>query len=92
MTIFEGVVAFILIWWTVIFMVLPWGVRADENRQPEQGHGPGAPANPMILRKVLITTALTVVIWAVIDILVIEHVIDFLGFARDMAQQDLNRQ
>ena len=36
-----GVVVYFLIWWLVLFAVLPWGVQREENPQP--GHDPGAP-------------------------------------------------
>ena len=42
----SAVVVFIVIWWLVLFMVLPWGVRRTET--PEAGHDPGAPAKPML--------------------------------------------
>jgi predicted secreted protein len=55
-----GVVVFIIIWWLILFMVLPWGISRTEN--PEAGHDPGAPARPMVVRKLLITTGLTIVL------------------------------
>ena len=58
---FTGILVYVIVWWVVLFMVLPWGVRRVEN--PEEGHEAGAPANPMILRKALITTGITAVIW-----------------------------
>ena len=58
-----GVVVFIIIWWLILFMVLPWGISRTEN--PEAGHDPGAPARPMVVRKLLITTALTIVLFGI---------------------------
>jgi predicted secreted protein len=52
---------FLVIWWLTLFVVLPWGVRRTEN--PEAGHDPGAPGNPMLLKKALITTGIAFVIW-----------------------------
>ena len=50
-------------------MVLPWGVSRTEN--PEAGHDHGAPARPMLVRKLLITTGITImlfgILYAVID-------------------------
>ena len=48
------------VWWVVFFATLPLGVRR-QNRVPE-GHDPGAPANPMLLRKAIWTTVVTVVL------------------------------
>ena len=62
-------VVFIIIWWIMLFMVLPWGVSRTEN--PEAGHDHGAPARPMLVRKLLITTGITImlfgILYAVID-------------------------
>ena len=52
---------FLVIWWLTLFVVLPWGVRRSES--PDTGHDPGAPANPMLFKKALITTAIALVIW-----------------------------
>ena len=57
------VVVFIIIWWLILFMVLPWGISRTEN--PEAGHDPGAPARPMVVRKLLITTGLTIVLFGI---------------------------
>lgn len=54
---------YIVLWWVVLFAVLPWGVRRQEN--PEPGHDPGAPALPHIGRKVIATTLITLVLWGI---------------------------
>ncbi len=56
-------VVFIVIWWVTLFAVLPWGVSRTEN--PETGHDTGAPARPMLGRKILITTGITIAIFTV---------------------------
>jgi predicted secreted protein len=61
MTWFTGIVVFIIIWWVVIFAVLPWGVRTPD--QAEAGHATSAPLRPMLLRKAVITTLITCVLW-----------------------------
>jgi len=58
-----GFVVYFLIWWTILFAVLPWGVRREEN--PEAGHDPGAPAKPYLWRKVAATTLLSGLLWLV---------------------------
>ncbi len=50
-----------IIWWVVIFAVLPWGVHVPETHQP--GHATSAPERPMMWRKAAITTAISAVIW-----------------------------
>lgn len=56
-----GIFIYALIWWMVLFAVLPWGVRRDEN--PEAGHDPGAPVNPNLWWKLLATTLVAGVVW-----------------------------
>lgn len=61
MNLFTGVVVYLIIWWTVLFAVLPWGVRVPDKQEP--GHADSAPANPHLWRKALITTAIATVLW-----------------------------
>ncbi len=63
MTWFTGFVVYFLIWWTILFAVLPWGVRREEN--PEPGHDPGAPARPYLWIKVGVTTLVAGLLWLV---------------------------
>ncbi len=60
----SAVVVFIVIWWLVLFMVLPFGVRRNET--PQAGHDPGAPVQPMLWRKAAATTAISVVLFAIV--------------------------
>jgi len=61
MGIFSGIVLFIIIWWMVLFTVLPWGIRRSES--PEEGHEPGAPSNPRIRLKFAVTSAIAAALW-----------------------------
>jgi predicted secreted protein len=59
---FNGSVLFVLIWWTVLFAVLPLGTQPIA--EPDQTTGwRGAPAKPQIARKLIITTVVTGLIW-----------------------------
>ncbi|MFT0861639.1 DUF1467 family protein [Ancylobacter sp. G4_0304] len=54
---------YFIVWWTVIFAVLPFGVRSQhEDGAVEDGTEPGAPQRPLLLRKVLATTVIAAVI------------------------------
>ena len=63
-------ITFIISWWMVFFMVLPWGVRRQDD--PEPGHEAGAPENPRLWLKVAVTTGIAVVIsalaWVAVDL------------------------
>ena len=60
---FSQMAIFLLIWFVVLFAVLPWGVR--QSSEPLPGHDPGAPANPQIGRKAIITTVISLLLWGV---------------------------
>lgn len=77
----SAVVVFIITWWLVLFMVLPFGIRRVEA--PEPGHDPGAPANPRLWRKLAITTAITIVLFAITVAVVQSGLISFRGRSFD---------
>lgn len=57
---------FFLIWWVTLLAVLPWGVRSQvEDGNVAPGTDPGAPAVPQLARKLLWTTLVSFVIFAV---------------------------
>ena len=60
----SGIFVYFLIWWVVIFAVLPWGVRVPDN--PEPGHAPSAPVNPHMGLKVIATTIVSAVVWVIV--------------------------
>lgn len=60
---FTGLVVFFLVWWMALFIALPIGVRPDSTGRETTGGWRGAPLQAQLGRKVLITTALSVVIW-----------------------------
>jgi predicted secreted protein len=61
MSVVTGIAAYFVIWWIVLFAVLPWGVKIPDN--PEPGHATSAPERPQLGRKALWTTAISAVIW-----------------------------
>ncbi len=60
MSMIEIVVFFVLCWWMVFYLTLPFGIQKEDN--PIKGQASSAPKNPMIKRKMLITTGLTIII------------------------------
>ena len=56
-----GVMVYFVIWWTILFCVLPLGVRKAAN--PGKGEERGAPERPELLRKAVITTIVAGVMW-----------------------------
>lgn len=62
----SGIAVYIVIWWLVIFMVLPWGVQPVDQSDVEKGHAASAPLRPRMLRKILITSLISAVLWLVV--------------------------
>lgn len=60
----SAVVVFIIIWWLVLFMVLPFGINQPDDLEP--GVDPGAPANPRLWAKIGVTTAVAAVIFVIV--------------------------
>ncbi len=61
---FTAFVLFALIWWTVLFAVLPFGTKPVADADATTGWR-GAPERPMMGRKLLATTVISAVMWGV---------------------------
>jgi predicted secreted protein len=56
---------YFIIWWVVLFAVLPWGVRSQhEDGAIIPGSDPGAPAIPRLRRKLVWTTIVAAIVFA----------------------------
>jgi predicted secreted protein len=75
----SGIVVFLLVWWVMIFTVLPWGLRRDQD---------GTPQDPKIKKKLLITTAVSAVVWFVIYLLIESDMISFKDMAEALSEAD----
>jgi predicted secreted protein len=87
MTWVTGTVVYLLIWWTALFAVLPWGVRHEIHPDPSK-HSPGAPVHPQLGRKFIVTTLLSAIIWLSIYFLEKAHIIDFRSISIQMMRED----
>jgi predicted secreted protein len=74
---FIGAAAYLVIWWLVIFTVLPIGVRRPDQVGP--GHDAGAPADPRLKMKALVTTIVAGVIWVLLFLAVEHGLMNFRG-------------
>lgn len=70
-----GLMVYLVIWWTVLFAILPIGVKKVEN--PGIGQEPGSPERPQLLRKAVLTSIVAAVLWIGFFVL---HQSDFFSF------------
>jgi predicted secreted protein len=77
-----AIAVFILIWWVVLFAVLPWGIRSQHESGAESvvpGTDPGAPTNFRLGQKLLWTTLVSGVIYAACYVVYVEHLVTIDG-------------
>ena len=66
MSVTTAVAIYFIIWWVVLFAVLPFGVRSQhESGAVAPGTDPGAPAVPQLLRKLVWTTIVASIVFAI---------------------------
>jgi len=76
MPVTTGIAIFFLIWWIVLFAVLPWGVHSQqEDDAVAPGTDPGAPAIPNLRRKLVWTTLVSVVVFAACYVIYVERLV-----------------
>tara|TARA_B100000963_G_scaffold331801_1_gene322844 strand:+ start:17053 stop:17307 length:255 start_codon:yes stop_codon:yes gene_type:complete len=63
-----SIIIYVIIWWIIFFSVLPFGIQSNKETFKEtiEGADPGAPKNPKIGRKFLITTIITSILFIMI--------------------------
>ena len=69
MSITGSLVVFVCLWWIVFFAMLPIDVNREKKDNIE-GVDPGAPENPKILKKIVLSTAIISMIFIIIYLLV----------------------
>ena len=75
MGIVSGFVVYIIVWWLVLFTVLPWGIRVPD--QTERGFADSAPDRPRLWVKAGITTVIATIIWLAIFYVIESGLITF---------------
>jgi predicted secreted protein len=61
---YTALAIYAVIWWLVLFMVLPWGNRAIGPEDVAKGHAAGAPERPRLLFKFALTTVMAAAVFA----------------------------
>jgi len=72
-----GLALYFIIWWVVLFAMLPIGVRTSEEagEKAPPGTAESAPHMPNLLPKMLATTVVSAIIFAVLYAIIVHHVI-----------------
>ena len=80
---------FFLIWWVVLFAVLPWGVRSQhESGDMAPGTDPGAPVVPKLGRKLLWTTLVAAVLFSVFYVVTANQLVTIAGLLAPFGLHD----
>ena len=79
-----SIIVYVMIWWIIFFSVLPVGIQSNKEVFKERvgGEDPGAPKNPKIGKKFLITTIITSIIFVVIYYLVNINLLNLREFLK----------
>lgn len=60
-------VIFVIFWWLILFIILPTGINKQKN--VKFGNDPGAPNDPMLKKKFLITTIAAFIVTLIVFII-----------------------
>ncbi len=64
MNIAYEIAVYFIMWWTVLFAVLPLNIKSQhEGDAGAEGTDPGAPQKPQMFKKAIITTLITSVVY-----------------------------
>jgi predicted secreted protein len=71
-----GLALYFIIWWTVLFAVLPFGVRTQaEEGRVVPGTPESAPARPRLIRIFLINTMVATVVFVCVSLAIVYRLI-----------------
>jgi len=80
MAVATAIAIYFLIWWIMLFAVLPWGVRA-QGEEGAPGTDPGAPTVPRLRAKLIWTTVASAVVWAICAVVYTKGLVTLDGLA-----------
>ena len=86
MNVSTGVAIYFLIWWIVLFAILPFGVRSQtESGDVVAGTDPGAPALPRLVSKLIWTTIVATIVFAICAVIFVNKLVTLDGLGRIFA-------
>lgn len=83
------IAVFFLIWWIVLFAVLPWGIHSQhEGGEVAPGTDPGAPVLPKLGRKLMLTTVVAGVVFVAFYVVVANRLVTLNGLLAPFGLHD----
>jgi len=81
---FSSFVSFLVIWWIVFFMALPFGAKSlhEMGEESGPGHAQSAPIKPRLWLKAAIVTVIALVLWGIVFYI---NAADLISFRTDVA-------
>ena len=73
----EMFVIYVIMWWLVLFMVLPFGITRVDPDTLLPGQDPGSPAKGRMVRKLIITSGISAVLLAIYYLIATSGLISF---------------
>jgi predicted secreted protein len=64
-----GLAVYFLIWWVVLFAVLPFGIKSQHEGETTPGTDPGAPILPRLLSKIFWTSLVSAIVYALLYVI-----------------------
>jgi len=82
MSLTGGLMIFAILWWMVLFTVLPFGIRTSNEAGIDEvdGQAASAPVRPRIITKMVITTLISAAIMGLIVAFVEAEIFDFWAY------------
>ena len=77
MTLAYAIALYLVIWWIVLFAMLPIGVRTSEEagEKTSPGNAESAPHLPNLLPKMVATTVVASIVFAALYAIIVHHLI-----------------
>jgi len=63
----ESLVIYVIFWWLILFVTLPFGISRD--KKVIHGNDPGAPKKTLLKKKVLITSFASLILTVIFSII-----------------------
>jgi predicted secreted protein len=62
---YTALAIYTVVWWLILFMVLPWGNHPIAAEDVARAHAAGSPDRPRMLIKFAVTTLVSAVVFAI---------------------------